>query len=104
MAHLRDQAEEEGPIFLALTETWLNENILDAEIQINGYQLFRKDRDRRICGGVAIYIMEKFAVREIWSFSNGYSEAILVEMTQLKLILALVYRPPNCPLERGGTR
>ena len=44
---------------ICITETWLNNNILDDEMSIEGYNLFRKDRDsteKQRGGGVAIYI------------------------------------------------
>ena len=52
--------------FIALTETWLG-NHLEAELNIDGYKILRKDRDRlkskygRLSGGVAIYIKEDLA-------------------------------------------
>ena len=48
----------------ALTETHLSPDILDAEVQIEGYTLFRADRILRSHGGVAMYavneVIEKF--------------------------------------------
>ena len=40
---------------LCLNETRLNSTILNVEIQISGYSLIRRDRDRN-GGGVAIYV------------------------------------------------
>ena len=39
-----------------ITETWLNENIDDAAVQIHGYSLIRCDRKSRTGGGVCAYI------------------------------------------------
>ena len=43
------------PKIITLSETWLNSNISDSELQITNYLLYRSDR----CssgGGVAIYV------------------------------------------------
>ena len=43
---LRDLMNEERPLFLALTETWLHEH-KEAEVHIDDYTLYRKDRPLR---------------------------------------------------------
>ena len=40
---------------LAMTETWLDDSIGDSEICPSGYDIFRRDRNRK-GGGVAILI------------------------------------------------
>ena len=47
--------------FFALCETHLQENIFDAEIQINNYQVIRSDRIGRKQGGVALYLHHTIA-------------------------------------------
>ena len=37
---------------IALTETWLEENFGDRELQLDGYNIFRRDRRGR--GGVGV--------------------------------------------------
>lgn len=49
---------------MAITETWLNPNILDNEIEISGMSLFRHDRERR-GGGVALYCAKQLDCREL---------------------------------------
>ena len=52
----------ENHIFLGLTETWLSSTHKKAELEIEGYEIFRQDRNRskskhgRYSGGVAFYI------------------------------------------------
>jgi len=43
------------PTFIAITESWEHVNILDSELQLSGYLLFRKDRESKRGGGVIIY-------------------------------------------------
>ena len=41
---------------IGVTETWLTSDISDSEIQLAGYEMFRKDRDNAIGGGVLLYV------------------------------------------------
>ena len=62
---------------MALTETWLKEHT-DAELEIDGYTLFRQDRKRqrgkrgRDSGGVAVYIMNDLAADMVTVASYSY--------------------------------
>ena len=47
----------EHPHILALSETWLDSSVTDAEIHLSGYRLFRFDRNR-FGGGVAVYCVD----------------------------------------------
>jgi len=77
--YLRDILIIENHIFLGLTETWLSPNHKKAELEIEGYQLFRKDRDRakakqgRYSGGVTFYIRDDIAplFEPLLEYSNG---------------------------------
>ena len=42
---------------LALSETWLNSNVTNVEVEIKGYKLTRLDRLRKTGGGVCIYTL-----------------------------------------------
>lgn len=41
---------------IVVTETWLSPEVLDGDVDISGYNIIRKDRNRH-GGGVAIYIL-----------------------------------------------
>ena len=41
---------------IGITESWLNSEILDSEIQLAGYDLFRRDRDKARGGGVLLFV------------------------------------------------
>ena len=59
----------------AVSETWLNSTWNDHELNIQGYQLFRQDRETTVAskaphgGGVAIYAKSKLHCRRM-TFSN----------------------------------
>ena len=48
--------EDVEPDIIGITETWIKSNMGIAEFSLKGYQMFRKDRAVRRCGGVALYI------------------------------------------------
>ena len=41
-----------GPHVIGITESWANEDIVDAELALTGHVLFRKDIRERRGGGV----------------------------------------------------
>jgi hypothetical protein len=54
---LRAAMKSVKPLFIATTETWLNNGISNTEGDFNGYCIERHDRNSR-GGGVAIYIKD----------------------------------------------
>ena len=49
-----------GIHIIAITETCLDKKIEDAEVDIPGYKIYRKDRDAD--GGVAVYVRNDLSV------------------------------------------
>ena len=58
--HLDLMATSNFDIF-AVCESWLNDTVLDSEIAIEGYQVYRKDRSNSIGGGVCVYVKNEYA-------------------------------------------
>ena len=87
---------------MALTETWLGEH-RDAELKIENYTLFRKDRERQRCrrgrdsGGVAIYMRDDLAadMDTVISFSNSVIETLGLYSKTNNLLIIVVYRQPD---------
>ena len=90
-------ARESNSPFICLTETHLNPDVLDAEISIEGYNLFRSDRLNRSHGGVCTYVRKDLAVVSEIKDSNSYCDFQILYLPQLNLVITNVYRPPNCP-------
>ena len=74
--YIRDVLIEKDQLFIALTETWLQDHT-EAELKIEGYSLFRCDRQRkrkrgRSSGGVCVYMRDDYAMhfKAKLSFSN----------------------------------
>ena len=84
---------------MALTETWLGEHT-DAELSIEGYDIFRQDRERhrsrrgRDSGGVAVYMRQDLAaeMETILGYSNGVVEILGLYSRAKNLLLLVVYR------------
>ena len=99
----------ENHIFLGLTETWLSSTHKKAELEIEGYEIFRQDRNRskskhgRYSGGVAFYIRSDISpmFEPILEFSNGVNEALLMYSKTFDLIIGVIYRQPTNPQHRS---
>ena len=94
---LQEIANNDKLALLALTETHLHRDILDAEVKIQNYEIFRTDRRDRSHGGVAIYIDKNLAASTdiLIDFSNGTNEILALFIKKLNLEVIVVYRPPN---------
>nr|CAI5834113.1 unnamed protein product [Callosobruchus analis] len=80
---------------VAVSETWLQGEIQDSEIHIDGYTVIRQDRSGR-GGGVAIYIKQnlKYLVINL-DVRNFEILAIRLNLNNRNIIFATIYRPPG---------
>ena len=92
---LLDSLNRDNSIGVFLSETWLNDGILDAEVTLEGFNLFRGDREGRARGGSALYLREYLNGRKAKSFSNGVVEYVIVTSKVLEAIFISIYRPPD---------
>ncbi len=88
---------------MALNETCLDNSIPDTEIHIDGYDVFRKDRNRH-GGGVAIYIRcnAGYTCKVRKDLMPSELEMIVIEMKKGKAkphVIIVWYRPPNTEIE-----
>ena len=97
--YLRDLTILKNPLCIVLTETHLNPNILNAEINIPDYTLYRCDRVGRTHGGTCIYTRNDLATQELLSYSNSVCETLVLKVKTLETILVSIYRPPDTSLE-----
>lgn len=88
------------PDILVLSETWLRHTVSDSEVALDGYNLFRIDRNTR-GGGVAIYsraclgctVLKAVSVDKSFEFL-----AVKVAIAQNNSITVVgIYRPPAAP-------
>ena len=98
--YLRDTATESNAPFIVLTETHLKPEILDAEVKIEGWSLYRTDRGPlKSHGGVAIYLRNDLIGQLVASHSNNQCESLVVKVKTLNMLLMCVYRPPDATVE-----
>ena len=66
---------------IVATETWLNQNIYDAELEADNYMyvIYRRDREKTIGGGVLIAVHQPINSTEIKTESENI-EAVWVEL------------------------
>lgn len=95
----------EKPDIVAITETWLNENISDSEISFEGYTLIRRDRKdvvKQRGGGVLLYIRSSLNPVEMSNFSRAlFPEIVFCNITCKgeKTLIGVCYRPPDSKQE-----
>ena len=92
---LLGELTNEKTLFLSLTETILNNNIVDPEIQMECFNIIRCDKSERIGGGVCFYLKKSINYTTLLSYSNSICEVLIVKFTNPDLILVTMYRPPN---------
>ena len=101
--YLRDSAVESNAPFIAITETHLKPEVLDAEVRIDGWSLYRADRGPgKSHGGVAIYLRNDLIGQLVTAHSNSQCETLVVKVKTLNLLLMCVYRPPDATSENFG--
>lgn len=92
---------QEKPDIVGITETWLYNEIEDSEISVEGYTVFRKDRekgDKSRGGGVMILAKNELnmSIREEIAVKN-FPESIWCEIKRerVKTLIGVCYRPPS---------
>jgi hypothetical protein len=94
---LKEEAINCNAFMMCVTESHLNPDIFDAEIKIDGFQIFRADRSNdRKKGGVINYVKDNIACEVLSRGSNGTVEHLVIYMRKLNLVVITIYRPPQC--------
>lgn len=92
------EAEMQYYDIVVLTETWLSQNTKNPDISISNFDPpYRKDREGRPGGGVAIYIKSGIALHKQNNLVENNIEALCIEVSLRghKFLLGGFYRPPN---------
>lgn len=95
---IRDIAIDKSASIISLTESHLNPDVRDAEIEIEGYQAFRTERENEISrGGIIVYIKDgvENQVKIIASGSINFIEYQILYLKKINLLLITVYRSPQ---------
>ena len=93
---LLNDSENNGNIvaFLAITETWLEPYISDAQVHIENYTLSRCDRSGR-GGGVCLYTHINTPISEELKYDDGVCQVLLTVMPNIEMCNIVIYRPPE---------
>ena len=87
---------------IALTETWLSENVSTDEIMFQNYQVpFRKDRITNSYGGVIVYVKDNIPCKRRLDLEIYGVECIWLELTlrNKTVLFSVFYRPPYSPAQ-----
>nr|CAI5825561.1 unnamed protein product [Callosobruchus analis] len=83
---------------IAVTETWLTDNIADSAISIVGYTIFRYDRLSR-GGGIAVYVKTNIKAVLIKIDINTIEQLWVRICAKNEMIaFGILYRPPSFPV------
>ena len=99
-------ASSAKPDIIALTETWLHDDIDNNEVNIDSYTVIRKDRHRVTNSrgdGVAFYIKNNIKIQPLSDNDNRSPEMLWIKIeSSVKnepLVLGLYYRAPNTNMQ-----
>ena len=83
--------------FLGVSESWLTDAIDPGIIHIQGYNVFRKDREgKKRGGGVAIYVKDTLNCSQLCLETNLECVGVTVKLSQtMNFNVVTIYIPPN---------
>ena len=82
---------------VCVTETWLDDLVMDSEIEVSGYVVQRKDRERS-GGGVCMYIRSGLAFNPHTELSTDQLETLWIKIILPKtkpVLVCVCYRTPH---------
>ena len=84
------------PGILGISESWQDSSVVDNEIDIPSYVLYRRDRGSR-GGGVLVYASSSCRSWRRHDLEDDTTEAIWIEVRLMKnpILVCNIYRPPN---------
>ena len=97
MSEVRRVLERSSASIMAVSETWLDENIRDDEVDVQGYSIIRRDRDRH-GGGTLLYVKDSIAFNRRKDLELEGTESVWAEILLPKtrgIFVSSIYRPPN---------
>jgi hypothetical protein len=85
---------------LSFAETKLNDIHFSTEFEINGYRMYRKDRDYNSGGGLITYVKSNIPSKRMESYESNNFENIAIEITIQgeKWLILSIYRPESIQL------
>jgi len=97
MTELRERIHLEEIDLIGITESWANDYVNDAELYIEGFNMFRKDRNKIKGGGLLLYVNARLKASLNTVLTNSDFEEALwcnLQIDQQHLTVGLCYRSP----------
>lgn len=82
LPHVKSLATKNSPKIILLSETRTIENMTSAELNIDGYKLFRCDALNRHTGGVVIYLENSISAYEVFKYASDNIWALAINVTK----------------------
>ena len=92
---LKNDAKENNYLFMAFTESHLDDTSKEAEYHIEGYSHIVCNRIDREKGGVILYLRKDFTYKTLTSQSDDMCSFLALTINELNLTVMLTYRPPS---------
>ena len=95
MDELRMHVSRTRPCIIAITESWLNDDVPDLAIHIDGYRIFRMDRGSR-GGGILCYVRNSLTSEvflDSMDDSSCKTEIMNILIKDYSLLLVVLYHP-----------
>ena len=89
--------QNNNPAVISVSETWLDNSVTSNEVNIPGYSIERKDRNRQ-GGGVCIYVRDNLSYNIRNDIDHENIEGIWIDLLLPKtrpILIGSIYRPPN---------
>ena len=91
---LKEDCKNENYLFVALTESHLDNTAKEAEYHIEGYSQITSNRINCQKGGVILYLKNNFTYKVIKIASDQMCSFLAIYVNELNLAIMLAYRPP----------
>ena len=101
---LNIMVDDTTPQIIGITESWTNNDITDAELGLEGYVMFRKDRMGKRGGVVLLYIKENIPAYEVQLQEEAdCKEAMWCNLVigHTTITIGVVYRCPNITIQNN---
>ena len=102
---VRELANKNDFDTLSISETWFDSSVSNANVNQEGYKIYRLDRVNKTGGGVCAYIKSDIKVKQLKELSgisrdSGIHQLCLqVQIAKRKsLVICIAYRPPESPI------
>ena len=103
-SELNIMVDDIKPHIIGITESWAENDITDAELGLEGYVMFKKDRMGKRGGGVLLYIKETIPAYEVQLQEEAdCKEALWCNLVtgHTTITIGVVYRCPNITIQNN---